>query len=145
VLVKFNAQGVATEVRRIDSDDALWRQLLAYTRDSETSSKFDQVQLPSDEKKYSGMILGADSIKLNGAKERDTAIFALSAPVVIRLRPVHASSLSTPELTCFRIELGNGRTGFIRTFTSCAPARSFMQMLGYLDRLPPPAVWQDKP
>lgn len=143
VLVKFDDQGIATEMRRIDNDEALWRELLVYTRSSSSAPVGDTVEISSNEKKYARMILAANSIELKAANRKDDVVIGLAGPVVIRLQPRFGltEALHTPELTCFRAEITDTHARLRRTFDSCAPARPFIAMMGYLDRLPPPAKW----
>lgn len=143
VLVKFDDQGIATEMRRIDNDEALWRQLLVYTQSSSSAPVSDTVEISSNEKKYARMILAANSIELKAVNQKDDVVIGLPSPVVIRLRPRFGltEALHTPELTCFRADITDTHTRRRRTFDSCAPARTFIAMMAHLDRLPSPAKW----
>ena len=143
VLIKFDPQGIAAEMQRIDNDEALWRQLLVYMRSSSSTPMSDTVEISSNKKKYTRMILAANSVELKEADQKDDVVIGLPGPVVVRLRPRFGltEALSSPELTCFRAEITDTHTRRRRTFDSCAPARTFLEMLAHLDRLPSPARW----
>jgi hypothetical protein len=144
VLIKFDPQGIAAEMQRIDNnDEALWRQLLIYMRTSSSTPVSDTVEISSNGKEYARMILAANSIELKAADQKDDVVIGLPGPVVIRLRPRFGltEARSSPELTCFRAGITDTHTRRKRTFDSCAPARTFIEMMAHLDHLPSPARW----
>ncbi|HET7207934.1 MAG TPA: hypothetical protein VFI95_15265 [Terriglobales bacterium] len=146
VLVKFNDQAIAVEQRRIDNEEILWQQLVAYMRNSDMPWKFETLQIPAFEKKHTYVTLSPGGLELKAPKEKDSVTITFPSPVMIRLRPrFRPQALSAPELTCFELEIADVGSGQGRAFHSCVDARKFMGILAYLDHLPPPARWQGKP
>lgn len=143
LLVKFDDQGIASEMQRIDNDEALWRQLLLYTRRSSAAAVSDTLEISSSEKKYTRMILAANSMELKSARPKDDLVFGLPGPVVIRLRPWSGlrEAARMPELTCFQAEIADTRAHRRGSFNSCVTAQHFIGMLTYFDRMAPPAKW----
>lgn len=146
VLIKFNDQGIAVEQRRIDNEEILWQQLLAYVRNSDMPWKSETLQIPPFEGKYTDATFSPGGLELKAAKKKDSLTITFPSPVTIRLRSrFRPEALSAPEFTCFELRIADVRRGQERAFDSCTDARKFMGILEYLDRLPPPARWQGKP
>lgn len=146
VLVKFNDQAIAVEQRRIDNEEVLWQQLVAYMRNSDMPGKSETLQIPAFEKKYTYATLSPDGLELKAPKKKDSLTITFPSPVAIRLRSrFRPQALSTPELTCFELQIADVSSVQERAFHSCAEAREFMGILAYLDHLPLPARWQGKP
>jgi hypothetical protein len=146
VLVQFNERGIATEQRAIDNDEVLWRQLIGYMRESHTPWPSETIRVPSTERTDSYAILSSDGIQLKAPNKKNSLTVTLPSPVTVHLRPrFRPQTLSTPELTCFEMNIADAGVGQKRSFKSCASARQFLAILAYLDHLPTPAKWHEKP
>lgn len=146
VLVKFNDQAIAVEQRTIDNEEILWQQLVAYMRSSDVPWKSETLRIPSIEKKYTYATLTPAGLELQAPKKKDSLTITFPSPVTIRLRSrFRPQALGAPELTCFELQIADAASGQERAFHSCVDARKFMGILAYLDRLPLPSRWQEKP
>lgn len=146
LLVQFDDQGIATEQRRIDNEEVLWRQLVAYLRASRTPWAFESLQIFSIGKRDGRLTLSSDRLQLEAANKKDSLTVTFPSPVTIRLRSqFRPQALSRPELTCFEMHIDDGPGRSQRSFRSCASARQFLGVLAFLDHLPAPARWQEKP
>jgi len=124
----------------------LWHQLVAYMRDSHLPRASETVTIVSSKKSDSSLILSSSGFQLRAANKKDSLTIIFPSPVTIRVRSrFRPQALSTPELTCFEMQITDARGGSKRSFESCASAREFLGVLAYLDHLPPSARWIGKP
>lgn len=139
VLVTFDSAGVADSVRKIDSDEVLWHELLLQLRRLPSSGSKKVLHVASSEKRYRYMILSPDSLQFEAAKPNDSVTVQLSRPMTIDLHPQFRSEmLQSPQLVCYRLEMTGSRVSAKQhAFGFCTAGTELLQILSYLGQVIP--------
>jgi hypothetical protein len=144
LLVRFDEQGIVQEKIIIDDGETLWNHLLAYSRNSPATPNSEPARIPSSERKYTEIVLSADSIEFRGAKPRSNVMFHFPSPAVIHLRPQFLREVQRPEFNCYALHVEDASSGIKRKASFCASGQTLAEVVRCLDRLPGPARWEGR-
>lgn len=143
LLLSFDEQGIVQEKTTVDDGEAMWKQLLVYSRRSPVTTS-EPIRIPSADRKYKEIVLSASSIELRGNKPKATVIFDFPSPAVIHIRPQFSKEVRRPEFNCYAFQIENASSGMKRSARFCGSGQTLAQVVAYLDRVPSPARWDGK-
>jgi hypothetical protein len=144
LLVKFDDRGVAEEQLTIDDDETLWQQLLAYSRRLPMTPTVETMRIPSTDKKYTEIVLSAETIQFRGSKPGSNMILHFPSPALIHFRPHFQKVPGRTELACYALEVDDPSAEVRSKANFCTSGQQLAQIVAYLDRLPAPAQWEGK-